>query len=175
MEAFTELCADPNNLTFNPECSMNALKSSSLYDLSDGIAECMKEMVANKGKIEDDYNLFNVKRVYKTPELIINNVKYRGDWYSRYIFNAICGTPKKNYGWRFIGYTVIALAVVMVVLLIGYRRYVNRTLETSLNQRIEEQAMRTIGEYNAFKDKGGKVKDFRGGSKNSSKLGLVSD
>ena len=61
---------------------------------------------------------------------------------------------EKNYGWRFIGYTVIALAVVMVVLLIGYRRYVNRSLETSLNQRIEEQAMRTIGEYNTFKDKG---------------------
>ena len=93
---------------------------------------------------------------------MINNVKYRGDWYAKYLFNticagfiendAICGTPKpeevkveKNYGWRFIGYTVLALGVVMIVLLIGYRRYVNKSLESSLNQRIEEQAIRTIG------------------------------
>ena len=162
METFTELCADPNNPTFNLECSMNALRSSSLYDSSDDITECMKEMTANQGKIEEDYNLFNVKRVYRTPELMINNVKYRGDWYAKYIFNticagfiendAICGTPKpeevkveKNYGWRFIGYTVLALGVVMIVLLIGYRRYVNKSLESSLNQRIEEQARRTIG------------------------------
>ena len=50
---------------------------------------------------------------------------------------------------------IVALGVVMIVLLIGCRRYVNKSLESGLNQRIEEQAIRTIGVYNAFKDKGG--------------------
>ena len=66
----------------------------------------------------------------------------------------------------------------MVVLLICYRRYVNRSLEDTLNQKIEEQAMKVIGEYNAFKEKGGKMKDFfsrRGGSENTSKLELVTE
>ena len=48
----------------------------------------------------------------------------------------------------------------------------------TLNEKIQEQAMKVIGEYNAFKDKGGKAKDFfsrRGGSGNSSKLELVSE
>ena len=66
----------------------------------------------------------------------------------------------------------------MVVLLICYRRYVNRSLEDTLNQKIEEQAMKVIGEYNAFKEKGGKMKDFfsrRGSSENTSKLELVTE
>ena len=80
METFTELCADPNNPTFNLKCSMNALRSSSLYDSSDDITECMKEMTANQGKIEEDYNLFNVKRVYRTPELMINKLWVEVYW-----------------------------------------------------------------------------------------------
>ena len=45
-------------------------------------------------------------------------------------------------------------------------------------KKIEEQAMKVIGEYNAFKEKGGKMKDFfsrRGSSENTSKLELVTE
>ena len=194
MEAFSELCADPNNPTFNPECSVNAMKSAGLYDREENITDCMHGLIENKAKIEDDYNLYNKKRVYKTPELMINGVKYRGDWYSRYIFNSICsgfieddeicGTPKpeevktSNFAFKIILYTILVIVILMVVLLICYRRYVNRSLEDTLNQKIEEQAMKVIGEYNAFKEKGGKMKDFfsrRGGSENISKLELVTE
>jgi hypothetical protein len=66
----------------------------------------------------------------------------------------------------------------MFVILCCYRRVVKKALETSLNERIQEQAMKTIGQYNAFKDKGGKIGDFSIESQlgpSSGKLELVSN
>jgi hypothetical protein len=40
-----------------------------------------------------------------------------------------------------------------VISLLCYRRYVNKNLEISLNERIQEQAMKTISNYKQFKDK----------------------
>lgn len=193
MELFGELCGDPKNPTFTPECSRNVLRSVSLQDQEEDINKCMTYMVQNKSKIEDDYNLYNKQKIYRVPELVINNVKYKGDWYSKYIFNAICNgfienhkacaTPEPeeiqstSFSWKVIIYSTLIIVFIMLVLLICYKRYVNISLETTLNERIEEQAMKTLGNYKAFKDKGGKPEDFVSSRSagNGSKLELVSE
>lgn len=195
MVYFAKLCADPNNPSFNPECSRNVLKTVYLGSYEKLVTDCMNKLINSTGKIEEDYDEYNKKHVYKIPELMFNGVKYRGSWYSKTIVNSICEgfiedkqfcsgpNPKEimkgtTSNGTIIVYVSITIVVVMFVILCCYRRVVKKALETSLNERIQEQAMKTIGQYNAFKDKGGKIGDFSIESQlgpSSGKLELVSN
>lgn len=171
MMNFAELCADEMNPSFNRECSENTL--SYLKINKTVINTCMQRLIDEDSKVEDDYALYDKKKVYRNPELMLNGVKYKGDWYSKYIFNTICigfiddddicATPKptdvkvgnnKNWGMRIILYSGIGIVVLMLILLWCYKRFINRALEESLTERIQLQTMTSIGQYKSFKEEG---------------------
>lgn len=177
MIQFSELCADINNPSFNQNCAENAMKAAYIDSKKEKIENCMKDLIQQKSKVEDDYNLFNKKKVYKVPELMINGVKYRGTWLSKNIFTTICNgfldddeictavTPdeiesSKKFGFTFVLFICVGIFVLMIVLLFCYRRIINKYLTETLNNRIQTQAMKTISQYNAFKETGGNASEF---------------
>jgi hypothetical protein len=56
--------------------------------------------------------------------------------------------------------TIILIAVIisfsMIVLLYCYKRVVNRSLEQSLNEKIQQQTIFSLGQYEIFKDDNGR-------------------
>jgi hypothetical protein len=110
--------------------------------------------------------------VFRLPEILINNVKYRGSWSARFLLDAICTgftedqavcastrlfTVEDN-GIGF-GMIVIIIAIItssMVVVLYCYKRIVNRSLEQSLNEKIREQTLFSLNQYQVFKDDTGR-------------------
>lgn len=173
---FRDVCADINNPSFNSECSYNVLKlTKSIPSDSKNIElieTCMQNMINEESKIEDDFEMFNRKRIYKTPELLLNGVKYRGTWFNQYIFNSICngfindmeickdksskiattGKSHTNVGKILITSISLVIFVIMILLLFCYRRSINRTLEEKLNLKIRLQAMKVIDNYKQFKE-----------------------
>lgn len=103
------------------------------------------------------------------PELLINGVKYRGSWLGKYIFDSICtgflddesicGTPgpeetkaESGFGFGTILVILVLVCLTTVVLLICYRRIVNKSLEDSLNEKIQTQTIFSLGQYRVFKE-----------------------
>ncbi len=165
---FSDTCADPNNPLFTEECANDMMKYTGIS--VDTINKCMKDAISTlSGIIEDDYNAFHAKKVLKIPELMFNGIKYKGSWLSKYMFDAICtgfidddgicATPKPedlagDSGVGVGGILIIILITVlaMIVLLICYRRIVNKSLEASLNEKIQTQTIHSLGQYQVFKD-----------------------
>ena len=167
---FSKKCADLANPNFTTECSESVIDETKLN--LEQINQCIKDSIDKPGKIEEDYKNFNDKRIYNVPELLINGVKYRGSWFSKHIFYSICNGFIDNedicrdsylndehvggntYTFYYsLFYLIIIIIIITVISLLCYRRYVNKNLEISLNERIQEQAMKTISNYKQFKDK----------------------
>ncbi len=47
---------------------------------------------------------------------------------------------------------IIVISSIMVILLLCYRRIVNKSLEASLNEKIQSQTIFSLGQYQVFKD-----------------------
>jgi Na+/melibiose symporter-like transporter len=106
------------------------------------------------------------------PQILINSVKYKGSWYSKYILDAICtgftedqtichkaksvDQDSSGVGFGFIILVTLVSCFSMIVLLYCYKRVVNRSLEQSLNEKIQQQAIHTLGQYQVFKDDTGR-------------------
>jgi len=169
MVKLSQTCANLNNPNFNTECSEKIINELDLNN--DQIVQCIKDNIEKPGKIEEDYKNFNDKRIYNVPELLINGVKYRGSWFSKHIFYSICNGFIDNedicrevyldkdviqtggFYYYSLFYLIVVIIIITVISLLCYRRYVNKNLEISLNERIQEQAMKTISNYKQFKDK----------------------
>jgi len=170
MIEFASKCADVNQPDFHTNCSETILQNLNLNDSQ--VAQCIKDSIDKPGKIEEDYKNFNDKRIYNVPELLINGVKYRGSWFSKHIFYSICNgfidnedicrdsylndehVGGNSYTFYYsLFYLIIIIIIITVISLLCYRRYVNKNLEISLNERIQEQAMKTISNCKQFKDK----------------------
>ncbi len=170
MTQFNTLCFDTKNPLFNEECAINAFKkiSTNQNDL-DMLNKCMKQVIEYESKIDNDYNTFAKRKIYSIPDLFINGVPYRGSWYSKYIFRSICNgfldddkicegiNPSDYFYNQRVGNSVLAFIIVITILvtcfsLLCYKKYINQNLEDALNERIQEQAMKTISQYQFFKD-----------------------
>lgn len=165
---FSDTCADINNPLFTEECAIDMMKFTGIS--VETINKCMKDSIESlSGPIESDYNVFHSKKVLKIPELMFNGIKYKGSWHPKYMFDAICSgfidddsicaTPKpedlssdSGIGAGGILIIIIVTIVAMVVLLICYRRIVNKSLEMSLNEKIQTQTIHSLGQYQVFKD-----------------------
>jgi hypothetical protein len=127
----------------------------------------------DKGLVEDHTQKFEKNKIYKVPTILINGVKYKGSWYSKYIFdaictgflddNAICNAKKdakivieSGYGFGTILIIFLLITCIMLVVLYCYRRVVNRQLEQSLNEKIQTQTIFSLGQYQVFKDDTGR-------------------
>jgi len=47
---------------------------------------------------------------------------------------------------------IVVITAIMIILLICYRRIVNKSLEASLNEKIQSQTIFCLGQYQVFKD-----------------------
>jgi hypothetical protein len=171
MMNFSDTCADINNPLFTEECANDMLKYTGIS--VDVINKCMETQVTSlSGNIEADYEAFHVKKVHKIPEIMLNGVKYKGSWLAKYIFDAICtgfieddsicATPspdnlnkyndESGIGFGGILLIIVCIALAMIVLLICYKRIVNKSLEASLNEKIQTQTIHSLGQYQVFKD-----------------------
>ena len=169
MVSFNELCFDSKNPLFNDECALSVLKK--IFNEADfeTLNKCMTQMVQYESKVDNDYNTFNRRKIYSIPDLFINGVPYRGTWYSKYIFRSICNgflddakicegiNPREVIYNQRVGNGVLFFIIMMIILvtscsLMCYKRYINKNLEDALSERIEEQTMKSISQYQMFQD-----------------------
>ena len=47
---------------------------------------------------------------------------------------------------------IVVITAIMITLLLCYRRIVNKSLEASLNEKIQSQTIFSLGQYQVFKD-----------------------
>jgi len=183
MVQFNELCFDIKNPLFNDECALSVLKKISFTENEfETLNKSMIQLVQYESKIDNDYNTFNKRKIYSIPDLFINGVPYRGTWYSKYIFRSICNgflddekicegiNPREVIYNQRVGNGVLIFIIVMIILvtslsLMCYKRYINKNLEDALSERIEEQTMKSISQYQMFQDT----------KKHGSQLELVSE
>ncbi len=100
---------------------------------------------------------------------MLNDIKYRGSWLGKYMFesicsgfiedDSICSSPKPSDLSDNSGLTtgtllfiVFVIFISMILLLICYRRIVNKSLEASLNEKIQTQTIHSLSQYQVFKD-----------------------
>lgn len=98
-------------------------------------------------------------------------MKYRGNWHANHLMKAICSgffeddsvcaTPNpdtvnfKDEGGLGIGYVLLIIILIvfaMIVLLVCYKRIVNKSLEESFNEKIRSQTIHSLGQYTTFQD-----------------------
>ena len=165
MLRFGEKCTNLEFPNFNEECASRVLNISLInYEI---IKNCMKNMIDKNGKIEDDFNMFQKRRIYSVPDLYINGVPYRGTWLAKYIFKTICNgfldddicslenDPSSLMFNRKINISLIIILslIIFCVLILSLRYYkkcINSDLDHILNSKIDEIAMKSISEYKPF-------------------------
>jgi hypothetical protein len=169
MVRFTEQCADIEKLNFNEKCAIDVIKYLKFNE--EELEECLKNLVEGEGKIEDDFEQFKKRKIFSVPEIIINGMRYKGSFSAKQIFNTICHSyledgecstimniwrNKGNFGKRLILTMTLIIIVLLICTLLCYRRMVQKNLEITINEKIQEQAMKAISQYKAFQEgKGG--------------------
>ena len=164
MMRFGELCLNPENPNFNAECSNTTMSIHTV--MYDKVENCMKNMIEKDGKIEEDFYIFQKKKLYTVPDMYINGVPYRGSWYGKYVFNTICSgflddnvCSNKNPDYyiqnRYINMRLIFILIfiifcVLILSLLFYKKYIDCQLENNYNTKIEEYTMNSISQYKAF-------------------------
>ena len=167
MIKFSDSCADANLPTFTPECSTEVMKLVGI-DI-DSINVCMKDSItdSNKKLIQEDTLIFKKNKIFTYPQIYINKIPYKGSFYSKHVFNTICNgfmehEKRKNIcvdpdiniivesngmSGGLIVLIVLASIIGIVGLIYCYRRAVNKTIDESIEERIEKQAKDSMGHY----------------------------
>ena len=129
----------------------------------------METLIKSNGKVEEDYDNYNRKRIFAIPELTINGIKYKGSWYGKKIFNAICNGFIDNekicgkeassnniinrfFNWGILIIVTIMIFIILICTLLCYKNIINQSFEQTLNDRIQKQAMKVINQYQALKE-----------------------
>jgi len=167
---FSDTCVDINYPIFTEECAEDIMELMKID--KDEVDKCIKTNVqeSDKSIAAKDYQNYINKKVHKIPEVQINGIKYRGNWHADNIFEAICAgfitdtdickTPDPSVimsddsglGFGSILLIIICIILALIVVIICYRRIVNLALEATLNEKIQSQAIHSIGQYEVFKD-----------------------
>ena len=165
MIMFGEICVDLKRPEFSETCALRMVNIS-LID-NEIVQNCMKNMIENNGIIEEDYNIFQKRKIYSVPDLYINGVPYRGTWMAKYIFNTICNgflddndicsseNPSSILSNRKLNINLIIILsiiifFVLVVSLLYYKKYISRDVDNIYNSKIEEYTMKSISQYKPF-------------------------
>ena len=164
MIVFGELCTELNKPNFSEECASKAINITLIdYEI---INNCMKNMIEKEGKIEEDFNVFQKRKIYSVPDLHINGIPYRGTWLAKFIFNSICNgflddeicaseNPSSIMYNKKLSVTLIIILsmIIFCVLffsLLYYKQYINSSLEKVFNSKIEEYTIKSITQYKPF-------------------------
>lgn len=165
MLRFGETCTNLKFPNFNEECSSRISNLSLInYEI---IQNCMKNMIEKNDKIEDDFNMFQKRKIYSVPDLYINGVPYRGTWLAKYIFKAICNgflddnicdlenDPSSIIFNRKINITLIIILsliifCVLILSLLCYKNCINSDFDHIINSKIDEMTMKSLSQYKPF-------------------------
>ena len=174
MIEFGNLCLKLDNPIFNDECAKMTLyhiKFQKNHILK--IQDCMQDLIDFNSKVDDDYELFNYRKVYEYPLITLNGIKFKGMWLPRAIFNSICtsfikneticGSPQvkqlaknlKLYSAIWVYVIGLLLFMFTFLLICCYRRFAYRSVEQALIEKIHTETIRAIGK----RDK--KKKDYQ--------------
>ena len=164
MMNFGQSCLDTEKPNFSEECSNNTMITNSI--MHDKIEECIRNMIEKEGKIEEDYYIYQKKKIYTVPDIYINGVPYRGTWYGKYIFNTICSgflddevctnqNPNNIIYNRYINFRLIFILIfiiffVLILSLRFYKKYIDNEFQSNYNAKIEEYTMNSISQYKPF-------------------------
>lgn len=136
----------------------------------DAVNECMELSVAvlklnsNDNLFKNDIEAFKTNKVHRYPVIELNGIKYKASWSAKHIFNSICaalgeGICKQEYEFSeayvkqekssvgLILLVTLGIIIIMLIIALCYRRYVNKLIESSIEQRIYKQTQESIGNY----------------------------
>ncbi len=163
---FNNNCLKIGNIDFNEECSIRSLSKNNIDKKK--IDLCMNNLISIESKVEEDYKLYEKMKIYKYPEITLNGIKYKENWYSKNIFNSICkgfidndnicsisnrGGIKEedNHSFWIITFIIsVCLIIVLIILLILYKKFVNDSLNKTINEKIQYEAMKALDNFNKF-------------------------
>lgn len=159
--------SDQEFFLYSGKCSyVNLVKLGIREEGFKSLQKCVQNYIDNFSKVDEDFKIFNQKKIYSIPDLYINGIPYRGSWYSTYIARSICngflddedfcGTvivnPRKVLKDKnmVVGLMIFILGVTLSVTigaLLLYKKYINRSLEDLINERIQEKTIDSIQQY----------------------------
>lgn len=170
MMKFSEICADLNLPTFDKACSKQVMRLVNIE--TSKVEDCMLTQITASDEVtnvmKQDYDLYTKYSVHRYPQIIINDIKYKGNWLAQSVFKSVCEKdlsndpvcepPKPeqqidlNYYDEEIGIGTIILVIFivlfcMLLIVYCYRRIVNKTIEESIEDRIFNQTKSSVGNY----------------------------
>ena len=178
MIEFGDKCANIEKPIFNEECSLMALYTVGLKNNEySKIKTCMQDLIDYNSKVDDDYQLYNYRKIYEYPLLTLNGIKFKGMWLPRAIFNSICesfiydekicGSPKiqelsiekKIYSSSLIIFIIIFVCIFTMILILCYRRVAFRSIEETLLEKIQTETIRSIDKFSKAKIENNKLNE----------------
>ena len=170
MIQFGKECINLKKPYFIEECSLNSVYSIGFNknDYND-IKNCMQDLIDFNSKVDDDYQLYNYRKVYEYPLITLNGIQFKGMWLPRTIFNSICtsfindekicGSPKVKklskdvnlYPSYLIMTIITILSVFTFILILCYRRAAFRSIDQTIREKIQTQTIKSIGKYQKAK------------------------
>ena len=170
MIEFGDKCANIEKPMFNFECSLVSLYNVG-FDKKNltNIKNCMQDLIDFNSKVDEDYQLYNYRKIYEYPLITLNGIKFKGMWLPRTIFNSICesflndekvcGSPKVEeltkdpnlYSNELIMFIVVFICVFTFVLILCYRRAVYRSIEETIAEKIQTETIRSIDKFTKAK------------------------
>ena len=170
MIEFGNKCVNIEKPIFNEECALMSLYTIGFNSQNyTKIKNCMQDLIDYNSKVDDDYQLYNYRKVYEYPLITLNGIKFKGMWLPRIIFNSICesfindekicGSPKiqdlakdkKIYSNNLIMFISIFVCVFTMILILCYRRVVFRSIEETLLEKIQTETIRSIDKFSKAK------------------------
>ena len=170
MIEFGNKCANIKKPIFNEECSLMSLYAIGFEKKNyDNIKNCMQDLIDLNSKVDEDYQLYNYRKVYEYPLITLNGIKFKGIWLPRIIYNSICesfindekicGSPKVEdlakdeqiYSNELLFFIVAFACIFTVILILCYRRVVYRDIEETLVEKIQTETIRAIDKFTKAK------------------------
>ena len=178
MIEFGNKCANIEKPIFNEECALMSLYTIGLDSKNySTIKNCMQDLIDFNSKVDEDYQLYNYRKVYEYPLITLNGIKFKGMWLPRTIFNSICesfindericGSPKiqelatdeQIYSKSLIMTIATFVCLFTVVLILCYRRVVYRSIEETLLEKIQTETIRSIDKFSKAKIEKNKINE----------------
>ena len=178
MIEFGNKCANIEKPIFNEECSLITLYTIGFTQNNyTKIKNCMQDLIDYNSKVDEDYQLYNYRKIYEYPLITLNGIKFKGMWLPRTIFNSICesfindekicGSPNVEelskdqtlYSKGLIMFIASFVCIFTIILILCYRRIVFRDIEETLVEKIQTETIRSIDKFSKAKIEKNKLND----------------
>lgn len=173
MVRFSDTCADLSLPLFDRNCSNDIMSTSQIS--KEVVEACMSKALSDPESklLSEDVSDFEEAKIHRYPGITINKVKYKGSWLAQHVFHSICeGFLMNHYVckpdevsqysesesdgisvWG-IAFIVVGVIFTMLIIILCYRRIVNKAIDETIEDRIYRQTQDSVGNYSKM-DKSG--------------------